>query len=192
MISYDLGMKTLIILFCFFIFHIKSDADFNYQEELVIATINKTMKDLKNRLQTTLKDGDIVAALKICSVEAQYLTSLNNTAKTAIKRISLKYRNPANKPTKQEELILKSFEEKLQSGTKFNDLVFKDITTSNKIKTLTYIKAIPVKEVCLNCHGNDVSKKVLTQIKINYPDDNAIGFNLGDIRGAFSVKHTFN
>ena len=185
-------MKILIILFCFFIFHIKSDADINYQEELVISTINKTMKDLKNRLQIALKDGDIVAALKICSAEAQYLTFLNNTEKTAIKRISLKYRNPANKPTKQEELILKSFEEKLQSGTKFNDLVFKEITTSYKVKTFTYIKAIPVKEVCLNCHGNDVSKKVLKQIKINYPDDNAIGFNLGDIRGAFSVKHTFD
>ena len=29
-----------------------------------------------------------------------------------------------NKPTKKEELILKSFEQKLQSGAGFNDLVF--------------------------------------------------------------------
>ena len=98
-------MRVLVIIFSFFIFHLKSNSDFNYQEELVIATINKTMKNLKNSLQVALKDGYIVKALKMCSVEAQDLTILHNTEKTSIKRISLKYRNPANKPTKQEELI---------------------------------------------------------------------------------------
>ena len=39
----------------------------------------------------------------MCSVEAQDLTVLHNTENTSIKRISLKYRNPTNKPTKQEE-----------------------------------------------------------------------------------------
>ena len=185
-------MKILIILLSFFIFHLKSDTDSNYQEELIIEIINKTMKNLKNTLQTALKDGNIVEAIKICGSEAQDLTMLNNTEKTSIKRISLKYRNPANKPTKKEELILKSFEEKLQSGIEFNDLVFKQTITNYKEKTFTYIKAIPVKEVCLNCHGDNVSKKVLKQIKINYPNDKAIGFNLGEIRGAFSVRHTFN
>ena len=185
-------MKILIILLSFFIFHLKSDTDSNYHEELVIEIINKTMKNLKNTLQTALKDGNIVEAIKICGSEAQDLTMLNNTEKTSIKIISLKYRNPANKPTKKEELILKNFEEKLQSGVEFNDLVFKQTITNYKEKTFTYIKAIPVKEVCLNCHGDNVSKKVLKQIKINYPNDKAIGFNLGEIRGAFSVRHTFN
>ena len=185
-------MKILIILLSLFIFHLKSDTDSNYQEELIIEIINKTMKNLKNTLQTALKDGNIVEAIKICSSQAQDLTMLNNTEKTSIRRISLKYRNPANKPTKKEELILKSFEEKLQSGIEFNDLVFKQTITNYKEKTFTYIKAIPVKEVCLNCHGDNVSKKVLKQIKINYPNDKAIGFNLGEIRGAFSVRHTFN
>ncbi|OUU63714.1 MAG: hypothetical protein CBC22_00245 [Alphaproteobacteria bacterium TMED62] len=185
-------MKIYFLLFYFIIFHLKSDDDINYQEKLVIATINKTMKNLKNKLQIALKDGDIVSALKICSVEAQDLTILNSTEKTSIKRISLKYRNPANKPTKQEALILKSFEEKLQSGTEFKDLVFKKTTTNYKEKTYIFIKAIPVKEVCLNCHGSNVSNKVLRQIKINYPDDKAIDFNIGEIRGAFSVRHIFN
>ena len=39
-------------------------------------------------------------------------------------------------------------------------------TKDYKEKTFTYIKAIPVQEVCLNCHGGNVSKKVLKQIKI--------------------------
>ena len=185
-------MKILVILFSFFIFHLKSNSDINYQEELVIATINKTMKNLKNRLQLALKDGHIVEALKMCSVVAQDLTMLHDTEKTSIKRISLKYRNPVNKPTIQEELILKSFEEKLLAGSNFNDLVFKQTTTNYKEKTITYIKAIPTKSVCLNCHGNSIDKKVLREIKKNYPDDKAIGYNLGQIRGAFLVRHTFN
>ena len=185
-------MKILVILFCLFTFFLNSNSDIGNQEELVITTINKTMKNLKNRLQTALKDGNIAEALKICSAEAQDLTMLNNTENTIIKRISLKYRNPANKPTKQEEVILKNFEKKLKSGAVFKDLVFKEIITNYNEKTLTYIKAIPVKEVCLNCHGNNISNEVLRQIKIQYPNDNAIGFNLGDIRGAFLVRHTFN
>lgn len=185
-------MRVLVIIFFFYIFHLKSNSDFNYQEELIIATINKTMKNLKNSLQVALKDGYIVKALKMCSVEAQDLTVLHNTEKTSIKRISLKYRNPENKPTKQEELILKSFEKKLLAGANFNDLVFKQTTTNYKEETITYIKAIPTKGVCLNCHGNSIDKKVLRAIKKNYPDDKAIGYNLGEIRGAFVVRHSFN
>jgi len=71
-------------------------------------------------------------------------------------------------------------------------LVFKKTTNNSKEKTLIYIKAIPVKEVCLNCHGNNVSKEVLRQIKEYYPDDKAIGYQLGEIRGAFSVRHSIN
>lgn len=185
-------MKILILLYSFFVFQLKSDAEVNYQEKLVIATINNTMKNLKNKLQIALKDGNVVEALKACSVEAQHIIMLNNSRNTYIKRISLKYRNPANKPTEKEELILKSFEKKLQSGVEFNDLVFKETSTNYEEKTLTYVKAIPVKAVCLNCHGSNVNNKVLKEIKINYPDDKAIGFNIGDIRGAFSVRHTFN
>ncbi len=185
-------MKMLVLIFFFFTLYLKSGTDMNYQQELVITKINKTMKNLKNRLQKALKDGNVVAALKICSAEAQGLTMLNNSEKTTIRRISLKYRNPANKPTKQEELILNSFEEKLASGAVFNDLVYKKTTTNYKEKTLTYIKAIPVKAVCLNCHGKNVNNEVLKQIKINYPNDKAIDYNLDEIRGAFSVRHTFD
>lgn len=186
-------MKILIIiLFTFFTNQISSNVAVNNQEELVMDIINKTMKNLKSRLDIALKDGSVIAALEMCSIEAQDITMLNNTEKTSIKRISLKYRNPLNKPTKQEELILKSFEEKLLSGTNFNDLVFKQTNINYKEKTLTVMKAIPTKGVCLNCHGTSIDKKVIRQIKIIYPDDKAIGFNLDEIRGAFVVRHTFN
>ena len=99
----------LIVLFAFFTFQLSSNTDINNQEHIVIEIINKTMKRLKSRLEVALKDGSTVAALKMCRTEAQKLTILNNNKKTTLKRISLKYRNPANKPTKQEELILMIF-----------------------------------------------------------------------------------
>ena len=185
-------MRSLIILFTFFICHLKANTDTFYQEELAISVINKTMKTLKNKLQTALKSGDAVSAFKLCSLEAQDLTMINNTVNTSVKRISLRYRNSANKPSNKEELILKSFEKKYSSGVEFNNLVFKELTTNYKEKTFTYIKAIPTKSVCLNCHGNNIDSELLQEIKINYPDDKATGFNLGDIRGAFVVKHVFN
>ena len=46
----------------------------------------------------------------MCSIQAQDLTNDFNTQNTMIKRISLKYRNLKNKPTKFEAEILESFE----------------------------------------------------------------------------------
>ena len=97
----------------------------------------------------------------------------------------MKYRNPKNKPTKFEETILQNFEKKLTSGAKFTDLEFKKVLSDKEFNTLLYIKAIPTKGVCLNCHGQNVDKDVQAEISSKYPNDNAIGFKLGDIRGAF-------
>jgi hypothetical protein len=53
--------------------------------------------------------------------------------------------------------------------------------------TLRLMKAIPTDEVCLTCHGTHVAPSVLEKIRSLYPHDEAIGYEKGDIRGAFSV-----
>ncbi len=184
-------MKILIIIFFIIYGNLKSETYLNKEELSVIMTINKTMKTLKENLENALQDGDITEAFKMCSDKAQDLTFNNNNNNTTIKRISLKYRNPKNKPTKYEEEILRSFENKLLSGVKFNELIFKKVTNNYKNKTLVYLKAIPTKGVCLNCHGKNIDDKVFEKIKAVYPNDMAIGYRLGEIRGAFSVRHNF-
>jgi cytochrome c553 len=48
------------------------------------------------------------------------------------------------------------------------------------------MKAIPTAAVCLNCHGTDVQPAVKKAISEYYPDDQAVGYSKGQIRGAFS------
>ena len=48
-----------------------------------------------------------------------------------------------------------------------------------------YVKAIRIKEVCLNCHGSNINDDLKKEIQKLYPDDKAINYKLNDIRGAF-------
>jgi hypothetical protein len=50
------------------------------------------------------------------------------------------------------------------------------------------MKAIPTAELCLKCHGGDIDAKVAERLDALYPDDQARGYNQGDIRGAFTFR----
>jgi hypothetical protein len=52
------------------------------------------------------------------------------------------------------------------------------------------MKALPVKQPCLSCHGekDNIAEPVQAKIKSLYPLDAATDFKLGDLRGAISIK----
>jgi hypothetical protein len=52
------------------------------------------------------------------------------------------------------------------------------------------MKPIIVQVECLNCHGSrtDIMPDVKNLIAQNYPGDKAIGYKMGDLRGAVSIK----
>nr|VFK61436.1 MAG: Protein of unknown function (DUF3365) [Candidatus Kentron sp. UNK]VFK69117.1 MAG: Protein of unknown function (DUF3365) [Candidatus Kentron sp. UNK] len=54
------------------------------------------------------------------------------------------------------------------------------------VRVFRYMKAIPTLEVCTLCHGASLSPDVVTKLDELYPEDQARGFKVGDIRGAFS------
>jgi hypothetical protein len=50
-----------------------------------------------------------------------------------------------------------------------------------------YMRPIIMRETCLACHGPSVAQDVKAEIAKYYTDDKAVGFNLGELRGAFSL-----
>lgn len=50
-----------------------------------------------------------------------------------------------------------------------------------------YMSAIPTQKLCLGCHGKSIDPEVKAKIEELYPQDKAIGFSEGDLRGAFVV-----
>ena len=57
-------------------------------------------------------------------------------------------------------------------------------------ETLGYLKPIKLGGLCTNCHGpkDQLAPGVAEQLEENYPNDEATGFAVGDLRGWFWVE----
>jgi hypothetical protein len=105
-----------------------------------------------------------------------------------IGRTSLKLRNPANAPDNWELAVLKQFEARKEQGESADKLEFFAVIDDDQgQKTFRYMKAIPTAALCLNCHGENVPAEVDAKLKELYPNDQARGFQEGDLRGAFTL-----
>ena len=67
-------------------------------------------------------------------------------------------------------------------------MAYAEVVEAADGKTFRFMKAIPTAEVCLACHGSDITPEVAAAIDERYPDDMARGYSLGDVRGAFSLS----
>jgi len=168
---------------------------------LLSATTNKEIKQeaksaivqmgktLKTHMKKNMKAGGPIKAAKFCSQKASMLAAeVNKSYKNgvSVKRISLKYRNQANKPTADETKVLEQIQADFVAGKKVPKMIIKEISkNSYKVYKPLFIK----KDICLACHG-DVKTRDLEAyklIKAKYPNDKAIGYKKGDFRGAFVV-----
>ncbi len=139
---------------------------------------------LKGELQAAIKAGGPVEALSVCNTKAPDIASTVSTEHgMQVGRTSLKNRSPANEPTEWQVTVLNDFETRKAAGEDPAGLVYTDIVDNE----FRFMKAIPTAQVCLNCHGSDISPAVTAKLTELYPADKATGFKEGDLRGAFVV-----
>ncbi|WKV13172.1 DUF3365 domain-containing protein [Marivirga harenae] len=133
-------------------------------------------------------DGGFKAAAKFCSMNAYPLTdSLAKEYKVFLKRVSNKYRNPNNAPSEMEKGILEAYEYSIEQGDKLGS----NVQFIRPGDTILYNNPIRIpSEFCLNCHGSQdqISEEVQAILKDEYPNDKATGYELGDLRGMWSLK----
>ena len=144
--------------------------------------------ELKQTLQMSMKKKGPIDSISVCNRKAPEITarvSLEKNVKVA--RTSLKVRNPDNKPDAWEENVLKDFEKRKDQGEPVKQMEYFELTKRNGENVFRYMKAIPTGEVCLTCHGENIAEPLADKIHNLYPDDRATGFNIGDLRGAFTV-----
>jgi cytochrome c553 len=67
-------------------------------------------------------------------------------------------------------------------------LVKAEVIEEDGHKTFRMMKAIPTAEVCTQCHGSEIAEPVAAKLDELYPEDQARGFEVGDLRGAFTLK----
>ena len=147
--------------------------------------LKETAKQYKNTLIQGLQYNNLEKALKYCNKEVEQLVSKDNEKGFTIKRVSLRPRNNNNYPNIYEKEILEKFNKLSLEDNKDLVLEHSEIIKDENNNKFAYVKAIRIKEVCLNCHGSNISSDLKKEIQKLYPDDKAINYKLNDIRGAF-------
>lgn len=164
--------------------------DFESQKTLEARSVTKEfMTALKGKLQTAVKAGGPANGLNVCNLEAAAIAD-NASEKTGwdVARTSLKLRNPENKADDWEKAQLESFEVRLAAGENPKMMESTLVTEDNGVKQFRYMKAIPAGKPCMACHGTEVKQEIVETIQHLYPDDQATGYQPGQIRGAFTMS----
>ncbi len=142
------------------------------------------LQTLQSHMQEHMKKGGVMDALDFCSTQAYALTDeVNSKLPNGIsaKRITLKTRNLANEPQTDESKVLKDLESKKELSPYVVEKV--DAHTYKFYKPLVIDKPL-----CLKCHGEiSTDKNLQSAINEKYPNDKAINYKMGDLRGAVVV-----
>jgi hypothetical protein len=144
---------------------------------------------LKMALQDGMKNGGPIHAIGVCNEKAPAIAAAA-MASTGwdVARTSLKLRNPNNEADAWERDVLNQFEARKAAGENPDDIAFGEVVEMNGVKQYRFMKAIGTAEVCLSCHGDKLNPDVAAKLDGLYPEDQARGFSIGDIRGAFTLK----
>ena len=146
-------------------------------------------KELKAAISGAMAKGGPLGAVDVCNKEAPKIAAdLSKSSGWSIGRTSLKPRNAASAPDDYERKVMEGFSARLAGGEKPDALVSAAVVEDKGGKTFRFMKAIPTAEMCLTCHGPNVAPELKQKISQLYPKDQATGFKLGDLRGAFTLK----
>ncbi|WP_456441255.1 c-type heme family protein [Psychroserpens sp.] len=140
---------------------------------------------LGKNLMGTLQKKGTDAALEFCNTKAYPLTDSVALAHNAqIKRVTDKPRNQNNLANLHELNQIEIFKKQLN-----NNLEIEPIVTETDDKIHVYYPII-TNDMCLQCHGKPnqtINKSTLNKLVHLYPKDKAIGYNINEIRGIWSI-----
>ena len=146
---------------------------------------------LRSSLGAAIKSKGVAASLSHCqTLSPDLVTNASDEFGFEAERTALRLRNPEHAPDEWELKVLQLFQAKIGGGADPAKLEYAEIlTTAEGDKLFRYMRPIMMADMCLACHGPDVKQDVKSEIARYYPDDKALGFKLGELRGAFSLAH---
>lgn len=188
--------KSLLLfsIFCISAATLGSAAENAEPTEAERATQSRDLsKDYAKRLQSALiraiEAGGPETAIALCHTAAPAIAKKKSTSSGwSLGRTALRLRNPKNAPDQWEHDVLLKFQDQLEQGADIATLEHYETTTKDGKIVFRYMKAIPTQAPCLACHGQNVSASVKKKIAELYPEDQATGFSIGDLRGAFTIE----
>ena len=149
--------------------------------------VERTSGVLVSNLVQALSAGGAAGALESCSVRVPDLMKAAATnSGMGLVRVSHRPRNPANRAGKEDLEAIREWEEAIRGGRPVEPrwTVRPDGTATLHVPIRI---ALPT---CLKCHGSpgtDIEPRTLERIRAAYPSDEATGFRVGGLRGAWRV-----
>ena len=145
-------------------------------------------KTLKGELRSAIAKGGLPQGIEICHQRAGEIARELSVDGWQLGRTALNARNHANQPDTWEKQVMERFIRRHEQGE--NLIGMRETLIDGGY--FRYVQAIPTKGMCLSCHGETLSPEVRKTIQGLYPNDQATGFKLGELRGAFTLTKSLN
>jgi len=137
-------------------------------------------KDLKQALMAGMQKGP-VHAISVCRDQAPAIAESLSNEGVQMGRTSHRLRNPENTAPDWVDAALNTY---LREGQDSAPIL---VPLPNA--RLGYVEPIATQPLCLACHGKSLAPDVAAHIAEAYPEDQATGFEAGDLRGVFWVEY---
>ncbi len=149
------------------------------------------MARVRGLLEQEMSRGGPAAAVEACAEKAQGATR-EEAAKSglSVRRVSLRYRNPADAPDDYERAALERLAAEMKAKGLPPEVAEVVTPAGGGAAELRYLRPVVVAPHCLACHGQaaDLAPGVAEILARRFPDDPATGYAAGDLRGAVSVR----
>lgn len=143
---------------------------------------------LSTNLAGAIGAGGVTNALSYCSERAYPLTALvADTNRVKLQRLTHRPRNPTNQVGGAELAILREFGLALGRGEPPSPVV----RAGTGDAVVFYSPIVITNPLCLQCHGvvgTDIQPATAALLATLYPQDQATGFKLGDLRGMWRIE----
>lgn len=148
------------------------------QQELVATAVNALASELMGELTAALDSGDADEAIAVCKEKAPTVAAhIDDAYGVKIGRTSFKLRNAANVAPEWAQPFVA-------------EMVSDPTYVAGPNGELGALLPIKLKAECQMCHGpaEQIDEGIMASIAEAYPDDQAVGFVEGDLRGWFWVE----
>ncbi len=153
------------------------------------------LKELGQKLQSAMTEGGAVNAIGVCNTQAPEIAgrvSAQNQVK--LSRVGTRARNPVmGVPNDWQAKALAQFDAGLARGDKPAEMEFSEtITKSDGSKEFHFAKPIVLQPMCVACHGGpeQISPEVKSKLSELYPNDKAVNYQPGQLRGAVVLSRS--
>ena len=154
-------------------------------------TASDLIQTLGGELKAAMAAGGPAGAIGICKERAPKIAAeAARRTGMQIRRVSPNNRNPKAVPDAWETEALAALEKRRAAGEKPETLDMSSVVDTPNGKEFRYAKALVTQPFCQSCHGpeDELSAEVKARLAREYPDDKAVGYSPGMIRGVLSIR----